>query len=57
MELSQNEKDIVCIIRELKPFETIEIRKDNNGFADSYILKREQKVHFTKLYQKKLSTP
>lgn len=55
-ELTQNEKDIVLIIRELRPFETIEIRKDHNGVADSYIVKREQKVHFTKLGQKKLST-
>jgi hypothetical protein len=56
MELTQNEKDIINIMRELKPFETIEIRKDQNGNCDSYIVKREQKIHFIKLYQKKLST-
>lgn len=50
MEISQNEKDIIEIMRELRPFETIEIRKDQNGKMDSYIIKREQKVHFTKLY-------
>lgn len=52
--LTDNEKQIVNIIRELKPFETIEIRKDTNGVADSYIVRREQKVHFTKLYAKRL---
>lgn len=55
-ELTEDEKAIVAIMRELKPFETIEIRKDHNGMADSYIVKREQKIHFTKLYQKRLST-
>lgn len=53
--LTDNEKAIIEIMRELKPFETIEIRKDHNGVADSYIVKREQKVHFTKLGTK-LST-
>jgi len=53
MNLTSNEKEIINIMRELKPFETVEIRKDHNGLADSYILKREQKVHFVKLYQKK----
>lgn len=50
--ITQNEKDILNIMRELKPFEVVEIRKDSNGVCDSYIVKREQKVHFTKLYQK-----
>lgn len=49
MELTQNEKAIIEIMRELKPFETVEIRKDHNGLADSYIVKREQKIHFIKL--------
>lgn len=51
-ELTDNEKDIILIMRELKPFEVVEIRKDNNGQCDSYIVKREQKIHFTKLYAK-----
>lgn len=51
--LTDNEQAIIEIMRELKPFETIEIRKDNNGMADSYIVKREQKIHFTKLGVKK----
>jgi hypothetical protein len=54
--LTDNEKAILEIIREIKPFETVEIRKDHNGVADSYIVRREQKVHFTRLYQTKLST-
>lgn len=57
MILTEHEQAIIEIMRELKPFETVEIRKDHNGVADSYIVKREQKVHFTKLYAKKLSTP
>lgn len=48
-ELTEDEKAIIAIIRELKPFENIEIRKDRDGVADSYIVKREQKIHFTKL--------
>lgn len=46
--ISENEKNILDIIREIKPFESIEIRKDNNGKLDSYIVKREQKIHFDK---------
>jgi hypothetical protein len=53
MNLTENEKNIIDIIRELKPFETIEIRKDHNGVADSYIVRREQKIHFIKLHQKR----
>lgn len=53
-ELTKTEEDIINIMRELKPFETIEIRKDNNGICDSYIVKREQKIHFVKLGIKKL---
>lgn len=56
-QVTENEKEILDIMREIKKFETIEIRKDHNGLADSYIVKREQKIHFTKLYAKKISTP
>lgn len=56
MELTNNEKTIIEIMRELKPFEVVEIRKDHNGVADSYIVRREQKIHFVKLGQKKFST-
>lgn len=56
MNLTDNEKSIIEIMRELKPFETVEIRKDSNGNCDSYIVKREQKIHFVKLGVKKFST-
>ena len=49
MELTENELNIVMIMRELKPFEVVEIRKDHNGIPDSYIVRREQKIHFIKL--------
>ena len=32
------------MIRELKPFETIEIVKDKLGKPDSYLVKRQQKI-------------
>jgi len=51
-ELTDNEKEIILFLREAKPFECITIQKDASGKPDYYILKREQKVHFTKLYQK-----
>ena len=56
MDLTINEKEIILIMRELKPFEVVEIRKDMNGQCDSYIVRREQKIHFIKLGHKKLST-
>ena len=54
--LTDNEKDIILFLREAKPFECITIQKDANGKPDYYIVRREQKVHFTKLYHTKLST-
>lgn len=53
-DLTQNEKNIVLIMRDLKPFEVVEIRKDHNGIPDSYIVRREQKIHFIKLGKKNL---
>lgn len=50
-ELTNNEKEIIEFLRESKPFENITIQKDASGKPDYYIVKREQKVHFTKLYQ------
>jgi len=47
MDISVNEKKILEIIRELKPYEKIEISKDKNGIADYFIVKREQKVVLT----------
>ena len=44
MELSENEITIIEILRELKPYEVIEVRKDSSGKPDFYLVKREQKV-------------
>lgn len=52
MILTENEINIIEIMRDLKPFEVVEIRKDHNGQCDSYIVRREQKIHFIKLGQK-----
>jgi len=38
------EQEIIKIIRELKPFEVVEIKKDQLGRPDYYIVKREQKI-------------
>ena len=44
--MSENEKKLLEILRELKPYETITISKDKEGKPDYYIIKREQKVFF-----------
>ena len=44
MELSENEKQILEIIRELRPFEVIEIVKDQLGRPNHYLIKRTQKI-------------
>mgnify|MGYP001611851170 CR=1 FL=1 len=48
MELSDNEKILVKWVRELKPFEIIEIHKDKMGDMDSFLVKRSQKIMLTK---------
>lgn len=50
-ELTENEIQIILFLREAKPFEHIEIQKDASGKPDYYIIKREQKVHFTTIRQ------
>lgn len=47
MDISENEKKIISILRELKPYEKIEISKDKNGQPDYFLVKREQKVVLT----------
>lgn len=44
MELSNSERDIIEILRELKPFEVVEITKDQMGKPDYFIVKRSQKI-------------
>ena len=55
-EISQNEKIMLTVIRELRPYESVNIQKDANGKPDFYIINREQKVFLTDLTNKKLST-
>lgn len=47
MELTPNEEKLLEIIRQLKPYEKVEIRKDKDGKVDKYILSREQTVFYT----------
>ena len=42
--MTPQEQEIIDILRELKPFEVIEIHKDQLGRPDYYIVKRTQKV-------------
>lgn len=42
--MTENEKKILEILRELKPFETITVQKDANGKVDYFIVTREQKI-------------
>lgn len=44
MELSENEKQIIQILRELRPFERVEITKDQLGRYDNYLVHRSQKI-------------
>lgn len=42
--MTENEKKIIEILRELKPFETITVQKDASGKTDYFIVTREQKI-------------
>lgn len=44
MNLSETEKQIVEILRELKPFENVLITKDQQGRPEHYLITRTQKV-------------
>lgn len=44
MELTQNEKQIIQILRDAKPYEKIEITKDKDGKPDTYLMHRSQKL-------------
>jgi len=50
--MTDNEKQILEILRELKPYEKIEITKDASGKPDFFIVKREQKIFFNSLTSK-----
>lgn len=44
MELSEHEKEIITILRELKPYERVDIQKDKGGEPDVYFVVRTQKI-------------
>lgn len=46
MQLTQVEQEIVIILRELKPYERVELTKDQTGKPDCYIVHRSQKIVF-----------
>lgn len=48
MELSEQEKNIVDMLREARPYEQILIVKDQLGRSDHYIITRTQKVIISK---------
>ncbi len=49
MEISSQEKYIIETMRELRPFEVIEIQKDKLGRPGTYFIKRTQKIIVTEL--------
>lgn len=48
IDISKKELEIIEMLRDLKPYESIEIKKDVSGKPDYYIVKREQKIFLTK---------
>jgi hypothetical protein len=54
MILTQTEIKIIEILREAKPFEHVDISKDNNGTIDSYIVHRSQKIILKKEPKEKI---
>ena len=42
--MTDSEQKIIDVVRELKPYETVTIQKDQNGKPDYFIIKREQKI-------------
>lgn len=47
IELTKNEVEIIKILRELRPYEVIELTKDQLGRVDHYIVSRKQKIVLT----------
>ena len=43
-DLSTTEQAIIDMLRDLKPYERVEIVKDRNGKPDYYIVTRAQKI-------------
>jgi len=44
IEVSKSEREIILILRELKPFENINVVKDQNGRPDHFFVHRSQKI-------------
>ena len=42
--MNEVEQQILDILRELKPYERVEIVKDRDGVPDSYLVHRSQKI-------------
>ena len=42
--MTENEQQIIDILQDLKPFETVTVQKDATGKVDYFIVKREQKI-------------
>lgn len=51
MNLTRNEQELLLILRELKPYERIEIVKDKEGRPDTYLVTRTEKKIFSKTLQ------
>lgn len=47
--LTENEIFIIKLLRELNPFERIEIVKDANGKVDNFIVHKSQKIVLTNI--------
>ena len=53
MDITQNEKVILNAIRDLRPYESVNIQKDANGKPDYFIIQREQKVFLNEITNKR----
>lgn len=51
-EITPNEKIILDAVRELRPYESVNVQKDANGKPDFFIITREQKVFLTDINRK-----
>jgi hypothetical protein len=51
--ITPNEEIILQAIRDLRPYESVNIQKDSNGKPDFFIINREQKIFLTDQTNKK----
>ena len=49
MELSNVENELLKVIRELRPYEKVEVSADRNGAPDFYLVSRSQKITISRL--------